>query len=69
MDDRKLFKVTKVTRPEWGRDTIEFEKYFLAVSQDTVRAVVEDRYGKARYYSGDREEVVYEIEEMVLESL
>lgn len=69
MNSKKFFKVTKIARPEWGKDRIEFVKYFEASSEETVRAVVRERYGVNRYFACDREEVVYEFEELQFETL
>lgn len=66
----KLFKVTKVVRPEWGTTTVDFEKYFTAQSKETVYAVMRDRYGSLKHYcSYDRCEEEIVIEEVEFEQL
>jgi hypothetical protein len=66
---KKLFKVKKVSEPEYGASTVEFVKYFTAGCRETVETIVEARYGKAKYYAYDREETKYEITELEVEEL
>ena len=65
----KLFKVTRVIVPEWGETQTEWEKYFLAGSEETVRAVVESRYGRPTYYRYDEAELKYYYSEEEFEVL
>jgi len=60
----KLFRVTKRIDPEWGASRVEFTKYFEAPQKSDVEYYVRQTYGKAGWYSYDREEIVYEIEEV-----
>ncbi len=64
-----LFKVVKRIEPEWGKDRIEWVKYFTAPDDETVRQMVRERYGGDRYYSMDRISEKYSIESVEYEAL
>lgn len=67
---RKLFKVQKWERPEWGQDRLLWTKYFLASKKETVEEVLTARHGKLKSYCQyDRCEVVTTIEECEFEDL
>jgi hypothetical protein len=61
--EAKLFRVKMYVEPEWGQVRTEWVKYYFAPNLDTVRSHVYETFGKPRYYSLDREEVKYNIEE------
>jgi hypothetical protein len=68
--ERKLFRVMKLTVYERGcSNTVEWVKYFECASKETVRIIVQERYGAARYYRYDECETQYEIEEIKYEIL
>lgn len=69
MTEKKLFRVEQYVVPEWGRNRTEWVKYFLAPDEETVKKTVYERYGRPRYYSMDREELTYSIEEVQFETL
>jgi hypothetical protein len=68
--ETKLFKVEKWIRPEWGRSTLEYERYFLCNERSTLESVLRDRYGDLKkYYRHDECSVEYDITECEVESL
>jgi hypothetical protein len=67
---KKVFRVQKIHNPEYGRSSyVEFTKYFLANKEDTVRTIVEKRYGAEGWCDYDREEIVYDIKKIKVEIL
>lgn len=64
----KLYKVECRTLPEWGEDTLDWTKYFLANTYETVEAYVVRHFGfegsLRHYFSYDRCEQVISIEEV-----
>jgi hypothetical protein len=68
-EKNKLFKVEQYAIPEWGASVVEWTRYFLAENEGVVRQTVHERFGKPRYYSGDRVEVTYIVTEVPFETL
>lgn len=64
-----LFKVQRVLINEYSGSEIQWTKYFMCNSEETLRAVVTNRYGEEKWCNYDRYEVKYKIEKLEVEVL